>query len=436
MNITLKDKNGVILHTANKYCKEDIEVNVKAEKLNIKPNTEEQTFNGLYETVNVDAIQTEELTLEINFNATDTIELTPTTGKYIEKVTVNKDENLVPENILEGSIICGIEGTGKNGTDTTDATATAGDIAQDKTAYINGEKTTGTLPDIKDSKYFSGTEAWDNGMYVTAAGVAKEDIIIRKGTKVGTSTPPSYIRSAINLTASQLVAGQMVLGISGTFSADANATAENILKDKIAYVNGVKVVGTLEIGGGDGDDFEQNYQKVQYIKSNGTQYIDTGVNPTEGVHSAVVNFRLDTQQRFNNQFIFAQHTESGDWNCGGYTNYNSTTGQRWFALDKDNGFSYSSDGYYKNTLGVSVLCPITSNYPMLLFARQNNGQADCLGGNYFELYECKIWENANLIRDFVPCYRKSDSVAGLYDKVNDVFYTNQGTGSFTVGANV
>ena len=47
----------------------------------------------------------------------------------------------------------------------------------------------------------------------------------------------------------------------------------------------------------------------------------------------------------------------------------------------------------------------------------------------------KISENGILIRNFIPCYRKSDNEIGLYDIVNNVFYTNQGTGEFLKGSN-
>lgn len=36
----------------------------------------------------------------------------------------------------------------------------------------------------------------------------------------------------------------------------------------------------------------------------------------------------------------------------------------------------------------------------------------------------------------VPCYRKSDGVIGMYDTVSKTFYTNEGTGAFTKGADV
>ena len=49
-----------------------------------------------------------------------------------------------------------------------------------------------------------------------------------------------------------------------------------------------------------------------------------------------------------------------------------------------------------------------------------------------KLYKLDIYdENGTQIYDLVPCYRKSDSVIGMYDIINDVFYTNQGTGTFT-----
>lgn len=56
------------------------------------------------------------------------------------KVTVQGDENLQAENIRSDIQIFDVTGTY-----TSDATATAEDIAKDKTAYVNGEKITGTV---------------------------------------------------------------------------------------------------------------------------------------------------------------------------------------------------------------------------------------------------------------------------------------------------
>lgn len=40
------------------------------------------------------------------------------------------------------------------------------------------------------------------------------------------------------------------------------------------------------------------------------------------------------------------------------------------------------------------------------------------------------------MRNFIPCYRRSDNVIGLYDLVENKFYTNAGTGNFLKGPDV
>lgn len=49
------------------------------------------------------------------------------------------------------------------------------------------------------------------------------------------------------------------------------------------------------------------------------------------------------------------------------------------------------------------------------------------------IHSCKIYNGATLVRDLVPVRRNFDGELGFYDSVNDYFYTNQGTGTFTAG---
>lgn len=47
---------------------------------------------------------------------------------------------------------------------------------------------------------------------------------------------------------------------------------------------------------------------------------------------------------------------------------------------------------------------------------------------YFNIYNRNT---STYERQMVPCYRKLDNVIGMYDLVNDVFYTNNGSWTFT-----
>lgn len=50
---------------------------------------------------------------------------------------------------------------------------------------------------------------------------------------------------------------------------------------------------------------------------------------------------------------------------------------------------------------------------------------------YLKLYYFKMYSWVTLVRDFVPCYRKSDGVIWMYDLVNNTFNTNQWSWVFT-----
>ena len=47
-----------------------------------------------------------------------------------------------------------------------------------------------------------------------------------------------------------------------------------------------------------------------------------------------------------------------------------------------------------------------------------------------KIYSVKIYDGTTLVRHLVPAIRNEDDVIGMYDSVNDMFYTNAGTGNF------
>lgn len=151
-NVTVKAipaTNLEINPSIEQQVKEGIfkEVTVNAipqETLNITPTEQEQSKKGIFTEVNIGAIQAVEIDPELNFDGTNTIVIQGTDGTYLKKVTIAKPESLLPENIKAGETIFGVTG---GLADTKDATATASNIVIGKTAYVNNEKVTGTIPD-------------------------------------------------------------------------------------------------------------------------------------------------------------------------------------------------------------------------------------------------------------------------------------------------
>lgn len=72
----------------------------------------------------------------------------------------------------------------------------------------------------------------------------------------------------------------------------------------------------------------------------------------------------------------------------------------------------------------------TSAYPLYLFACDNAGTP--ANHSNFKMYYCKIWNNGEIVRNYVPVL-DNNGVACLYDKVSEQLFYGQGTGYF--GAN-
>ena len=51
--------------------------------------------------------------------------------------------------------------------------------------------------------------------------------------------------------------------------------------------------------------------------------------------------------------------------------------------------------------------------------------------NILRYYGVKIDVNGETERNYIPCIRTSDGIAGLYDTVNGVFYASAGANNFT-----
>ena len=207
------------------------------------------------------------------------------------------------------------------------------------------------------------------------------------------------------------------------------------------------------------------YEQVEYIEATGTQFIQTDIlsqipfrvvgdmklagtaQPTAvgaGVSSVATSrfFMLacpydSGANRIGNRFAndTVTWTEDGATYTSGWLNIRELT------FDRNTRYTIESAIEYAQTAGkaiTSVSCnghtvsvernTPTVGYPIYFFY-QSNASTPTEG----TLYSCKFYSGATLLFDAVPCYRKSDNVAGIYDVVGNKFYTNVGTGTFEVG---
>lgn len=194
-------------------------------------------------------------------------------------------------------------------------------------------------------------------------------------------------------------------------------------------------------------DVPSAYTQLEYLESSGLQYIDTGVKPDanaivyiDGAFTAA-SPDLGTSQSFGTfSGGGAKRFYLPRWNYQDTSYYRiiigtavptenvvPDTNRHKFKGDRST-MVYSIDDRTFNATGTAQTC--TTNF--LLFA--NNGNYEIVE-NYsrFKLFECWLVNGGSMVRRFYAARRNSDNVLGLYDTVNNVFYTNAGAGTFIAG---
>lgn len=142
----------------------------------------------------------------------------------LNAILIDKNANLKPENLKAGVTCLGVEGTMNSGIDTSDATATINDIAQDKTAYVNGEKITGTLKKLFELSYIVNNVVWtdetDLDQLRLDIPLLGDGIVTSNQTKTVVILHYDKLAEEIGLTADKIKAGETILGITGTYTGE------------------------------------------------------------------------------------------------------------------------------------------------------------------------------------------------------------------------
>lgn len=185
------------------------------------------------------------------------------------------------------------------------------------------------------------------------------------------------------------------------------------------------------------------YTELGYIQSSGTQYIDTGFKHNQNTRvvmdammtGATANawlFEGRTSSAANAKGVFFYQASGQKFNA----DYSATSQSRHaftsVALTDRLGIDYDHNTCTINSeTHTFTAASFQSPYNLTLFACNTAGTI--AGYATMRLYSCQIYDNGELIRDFVPCTNDQNEV-GLYDLVNEQFYHNFGSGEFTAGA--
>ena len=185
-------------------------------------------------------------------------------------------------------------------------------------------------------------------------------------------------------------------------------------------------------------DYTYYYDKIEYIENQSNAYIDTGITPNQDTRLKIrfaitqdytvgnltyslygveiprftvyvisskyrrVDYGQSTQQYGTSPFVTSM-IYNIDQNKNKYTCQSE---------QDSSDYTYFKFGYSQFT------CPNT----LLLFSEnRDNRQSYPIKAR---TYSCQIYDNDVLVRDFVPVKRKVDNMIGLYDTVNNRFYTS------------
>ena len=233
-------------------------------------------------------------------------------------------------------------------------------------------------------------------------------------------------------------------------TSNATVIAENIVKDRIAYGNNGKIIGTLEVGLTKAEyDTCLNtantilgttilpYTKVSYITSSGTQYIDLEYVPTNTT-VVEIDFEktgnvIDYERLFGikDEFEIIRTDRAASFGykihrLNDYTGMLYTFGP--INSDERHIVKCGNTRFYLDNKLLKEYTDTFSTSSSIHLLHSNAG--DRYG--IFKIYSVTIYEGITIKKSFIPCL-DTNGTACLYEQMENKFYYNKGSGTFTYG---
>lgn len=173
----------------------------------------------------------------------------------------------------------------------------------------------GTMLDYGDQEMILPGATMGNG-YITLTS--------DKEAYINGSTTFSFNSGVIS--PSKILQGQNILGLDGTATSDANATAAQIVSGRTAYVNGVKLTGTLAVL----NPISSGYIASSAPSSVTGSFIDWNISTTIATNKVLLGLHVKMNNDFSNYptwsvFSGLRMHMSASWQYGGTYN-NSIVG--------------------------------------------------------------------------------------------------------------
>lgn len=189
------------------------------------------------------------------------------------------------------------------------------------------------------------------------------------------------------------------------------------------------------------------YTELEYIQGIGAQYLDTGITP-KATQRIEIEVQLDAVTAWERLFgvtdngAVTRGNVMGDYGSDNffvvkfaeYFEYDNVPVKITMLLNTKYKLSvnYSTKEVKLNDVSLGHVTEALA-YDTRTIQVFSGADSDVTPAK-MKLYSFKIYEGDELVLDLIPVKRNSDNVVCAYDTVSETYFTNEGTGVFTAGA--